>query len=65
MDKNKPFSITSVCRADLDGQGFDTSKVDDGTMEHLASKMADAYTENVFWIDLEILAENLNIPKYE
>lgn len=63
MDQNKAFEITSVARADLEGVGYDTSKVEDGTMEELASKMAEAYTNEVFWIDLEIIADYLKIPK--
>lgn len=58
------FQITSVHRDDLEGRGYDTSKVDDATMEQLASKMSDAYTGNdVFWIDLDIIADHLEIPK--
>ena len=57
------FNITSVHREDLKSRGFDTSKIDDNTMKRLASKMSDAYLENSFWIDLEIIAEYLNIPK--
>ena len=55
--------ITSVCREDLDMAGFDSSKVDDSTLRKLASKMADAYCEGSFWIDLEIIAEYLGIPR--
>lgn len=62
MNKNKNFPITSVARADLEDVGFDTSDVEDATMERLASKMANAYCENSFWIDLEIIAEDLEIP---
>lgn len=61
--KKEYFNITSVARADLEGIGYDTSKVDDATMERLASKMADAYCDNGFWIDLPILADYLEIPK--
>ena len=57
------FNITSVAREDLEGIGYDTSNVDDATMEQLASKMADAYCESGFWIDLPILADHLEIPK--
>lgn len=57
------FPITRVARADLEDIGFDVSQVKDHTMTQLASKMADAYCESVFWIDLPILAENLSIPK--
>lgn len=61
--KQEFFAITSVARADLEGQGFDTSGVGDDTMKHLASKMADAFLEGDYWIALETIAENLEIPK--
>jgi hypothetical protein len=61
----KDFPITSICRADLESAGFNTKNVDDGTMSELASKMADAYCEFVFWIDLEILADFLKIKKHK
>lgn len=63
--KQEYFPITSVCRADLESAGFDTKNVDDGTMLELASKMANAYCEDGFWIDLDILAEDLGIKKYK
>ncbi len=59
------FSITSVHRDDLEGIGYNASNVDDGTMAHLASKMADAYLDQIFWIDLPIVADHLGIPKRE
>jgi lipoate synthase len=57
------FKITSVARQDLEEIGFDASNVNDDTMEELASKMADAYIENDFWIELEVIADYLKIPK--
>ena len=60
----KGFSITSVCPADLESIGFDTSKVDDADMGYLASKMADAYCDMGFWESLEIIAEHLSIKKH-
>ena len=64
MDKSKYFPITSVHRDDLEECGFDSSKVDDVTMERLARKMADAYIESSFWDDLEIIADDvLGIPR--
>lgn len=57
------FPVTFVSRDDLEGQGYDTSKVDDSTMERLADKMGDAYCESGYWTDLEILADYLEIPK--
>ncbi len=59
----KDFPITSICRADLEESGFDTEEVDDDTMRELASKMANAYCSNGFWMDLEILAKHLKIKK--
>jgi hypothetical protein len=57
------FPVTSVHRDDLAGLGYDTSKVDDATMTELAEKMADAYLDSGFWIDLPIIADHLEIPK--
>lgn len=57
------FPITRVSRDDLKAKGFWTNNVDDATMERLASKMGDAYLDNGYWIDLEIIAEHLDIPK--
>jgi len=65
----KDFKITSVCRADVADRlammkGITLKeaekkalKATDGEMERLASKMADAYCDNGFWIDLDILTE--------
>lgn len=63
MNKYKDFTITSVCLADLESIGYDTSNIDESTMERLASKMANAYCDNGFWIDLPILADHLGITK--
>lgn len=64
--KNKCyFRITAVHRDDLEVQGFDTSEVDDATMELLARKMADAYVENCFRDDLETIADIIGIPRRE
>ena len=64
-DDKDSFPIVSVSRADLEDKGYDTSNVDDATMERLASKLSDAYVENGFWIDLPIMADYLEIPKKE
>lgn len=61
----KEFLITSVCREDLESAGFNTKGVDNGTMLKLASKMANAYCDFGFWIDLEIIAEYLGIKKHK
>lgn len=58
----KEYNITSVCKDDLLSAGFSRRQVnslDDADMKHLASKMADAYCENGFWIDLKIILQNI------
>jgi hypothetical protein len=57
------FKITSVCRKDLKVLGFDTSNVDDETMEYLAGLMSRDYWEQLFWNHLEIFAEECDIPR--
>ena len=58
----KPFKITSIAREDLIMAGFlteDVKRIPDWKMERLADKMANAYLENSFWIDLKIIAEDI------
>ena len=57
------FQITCVHRDDLIQAGFDGAAVDDATMERLASKMSDDYVEQLFWIQIGIIAESLGIKK--
>ena len=59
---DKPFEITSVCRADLMHPeiGYSPSralKVTDAQMQRIASKMSNDYTEQLYWTSLEIIAE--------
>jgi hypothetical protein len=65
MPQYEDFRITSVCRADPESIGFETSGVDDSAMNKLAEKLADDYCDQLFWSSLDILAENLGIPKRE
>lgn len=57
------FEISSVARADLENKGYDTSSITDVQMRNLARSLGDAYVENGFWTDLEIIADYLEIPK--
>lgn len=59
------FQITAVSRDDLEAKGFDVSNVTDLMMEQLARKMADDYLEQMYWISLEIIAENMGIERKE
>ena len=61
---SKGFNITSVSREDLESRGFDTTNITDAQMEELARKMCDDYLEQMFWISLDIIAEDImGIPK--
>jgi hypothetical protein len=57
------FGISSLHRDDLEGIGYNTSRVDDSVMKTLASKLGDDYCEQLFWNSLPILADALGIPK--
>ena len=60
----KEFKITSVTREDLEDLGFDTTNVTDAQMERLAQKMCDDYLEQMFWLSMEIIAEDImKFPK--
>ena len=37
----------------------DIGRLDDADMSALAEKIAEAYTDSVFWIDLKVIAEHL------
>ena len=58
-EMNKEFKITSVTREDLEMRGFDTTNITDAQMEELARKMCDDYLEQMFWISLDIIAEDI------
>ena len=63
-EMSKEFEITSVTREDLEYRGFDTTNITDEQMEELARKMCDDYLEQMFWISLDIIAEDIiGIPK--
>ena len=63
-EMSKEFEITSVTREDLESRGFDTTNITDAQIEELARKMCDDYLEQMFWISLDIIAEDImGIPK--
>ena len=55
------YVIAQLHRDDLEAQGYDVSSVTDEQMEQIAKKLGDAYVENSFWVDLEIIADDLGI----
>jgi hypothetical protein len=58
----KNFSTGSVCRADLEDLGFDTSRVKDSKMEKFAQKIRDDYYGHLSKSGLEDTAVALKIP---
>ena len=61
---SKEFKITSVTREDLEDRGFDTTNITDAQMEELARRMCDDYLEQMFWISMQIIAEDImKFPK--
>lgn len=69
LDENaqgvEDFTVVTVCREDLEYKGYDTTNINDETMKCLASKMGSAYLDDGFWIDMEICADSLCIPRKE
>jgi hypothetical protein len=60
------FYVTAICRDNLEGLGFDVSKITDDDMEELADKMADDYLEQLYWSSMETIAdEALHLPKVD
>ena len=57
------FPITSVARGDLESQGFDASNVTDDQMAEIADHMQDAYCDDAFWVELDVIAEDMDIPR--
>jgi hypothetical protein len=58
------FKVTYVHRNDLVTKGFNPAEVTDEQMEELAEKMGEAYTgSDCFWIDLDIIAKDIGIPR--
>ena len=55
--------IGYVSKGDLDNIGFNTDDLDGDDISDIASKLIDAYCDNGYWIDLEVIAEGKGIPK--
>ena len=57
------FPITSVAREDLESQGFDVSNVTNDQMAEIADNMQNAYCDDAFWVELEAIADDMDIPR--
>jgi hypothetical protein len=60
-DMNKPFEITSICRADLKEYYAqkDIESLTDSDMIWIAGKMADDYCNQLFWTSLRFFVDEL------
>jgi len=59
VDMAKMFPLTSICRDDVAmvlGKEK-AEKLVDWDMKRLAEKMTNAYLENGYWVDLQIIVE--------
>ncbi len=63
MVNDHSFHIASVSRLDLDEEGYDTSDVNDETMQKVADGMAESFNENDYSTTMQIMADYLKIPK--
>jgi hypothetical protein len=53
-----------VTREDLEDRGFDTTNITDAQMEELARRMCNDYLEQMFWLSMDIIAEDImKFPK--
>lgn len=60
---NDPFPIVCLYRADIRDRFNLTEQqalnIDDNNMCNIARKMSEAYCDRIFWIDLDVLAEEV------
>lgn len=56
---NKPFNITSICRQDITDEFGEkvALSLSNSEMNHIADKMAGAYCDNGFWVDMKIFIQ--------
>lgn len=63
---NKPFQLTSVCRADLVMQGYNEEqvlKLTDDEMENIARRMSESFLDMGYWDSLGAMADYYNIKQ--
>src|SRR5882724_8457795 len=53
------FPITSVARGDLESQCFGASHITDDQMAEIADHMQDAYCDDAFWVELDVIANDM------
>ena len=58
---DKKFVCLSLMREDFEKKGYDASKLTDGQMEKIASKIGEAVMAQ-FWEEIDFYGEILNIP---
>jgi hypothetical protein len=59
IDWHQEFAVTSISREDFKSIGFTEERISqltDEEIQRIAKKMADLYSENGYWDDLELAA---------
>ena len=64
-EKPKPQVIAELSREDLKVRGFDGSKLTNGELAQIASKMGDYYLDYSYWDDMENACIFYEVPRIE
>lgn len=59
------FPIKSVTPEDLETKGFKIEEIDKCEIKELADKMADDYSEQLFWESMGVIADDLDLPRHK
>jgi hypothetical protein len=62
-NQHEPIPITHISLDDLEGLGFDISRINQSELRQLAQNMEDAYLDQSFWQDLDFFADKLKLPR--
>ena len=58
------FPITSISRDDLAMLGYKTENITDEEMTILAKKMSNDYLNQMYWLSMDIIAEDMGFEKH-
>lgn len=58
------FPVATLHRNELEEKGFIGVEISDEQMEDLARKMEKDYHDRLFWDSMEIIAENMDLPRH-
>lgn len=61
-DEAEYFPVTRLSRADFHSKGYNPDKLTDEQMERIADEMGDGYVEQMFWEQIDQIADEYNLP---